>query len=88
MSKSEHKSYDHRLKLLVVEAQEIDVFKNMGIPSSTLSNWSTKGIKNVVTLDEFEMDKIELINALLLADSKNDLLEEKIEILGPYRTHG
>ena len=83
--KKTYNSYDHRLKILAIDCDNLETLEKRGIPKTTLDTWQRKGIKRVFTLEEFDMDKIELINALLTADDKVDLLEQQIEVLNESR---
>ncbi len=83
--KKTYNSYDHRLKLLAIDCDNLETLEKRGIPKTTLDTWQRKEIKRVFTLEEFDMDKIELINALLVADDKVELLEQKIEVLNESR---
>lgn len=62
----QYKSYDHRLKLLVIEAGDVEKFSGLGIPKSTMRTWIIGGIKkSFVTLDIFDKEKRELCQRII-----------------------
>ena len=61
-----YKSYDHRLKILVIDADNLDLFKKFDIPKSTMKTWRKNGINsNFITLDIFDEDKKNLCQRII-----------------------
>ena len=52
--------YDHRLRRLVYETQEVGIALGLGVPSSTAAGWLRHEPPDVVTLDICEMDAARL----------------------------
>lgn len=87
-----YKSYDHRLKILVIESGNLSLFKRFDIPLSTMKTWQNNGINsNFITLDIFDEDKKNLCHRIIklenelrekdtrlkLAMKSRDILEQK-----------
>lgn len=48
--------YDHRLRELVYEAQDVEVVLGLGVPRSTAKGWLRQAPPKVITLDVCDMD--------------------------------
>ncbi len=85
MKKKTYKRYDHRLKLLVINSENLEVFKQMGIPKSTLSTWRISGVSEFITLEEFDLGKCELISEILELKSELELKDAELNVLKQSR---
>lgn len=56
-----HRTYDHRLKEMIVENRNPGLFPSLKIPRSTARGWIKKGIPDVVTLNDFDKTQNEII---------------------------
>ena len=54
------KSYDHRLRNLVYQSQDISIALDLGVPRSTAHGWLHNKPQNVVTHDVFNLDEQQL----------------------------
>lgn len=84
-----YRRYDPRLRNLVAVSDDLSKFANLGIPKSTLKQWKRNGVKNFITIPEFELSAEKLveenirINAeLAAARAEQDLLVTIIRIFG------
>ncbi len=53
--RSSYRVYDHRLKRLIVDSENPNLFPSLSIPRSTARQWIRHGISDVVTLPSLEM---------------------------------
>ena len=51
-----HRVYDHRLKLAIIESENLDLFPQLQIPRNTAIQWLRHGIRDVVTIPEASFD--------------------------------
>ena len=74
-----YKSYDHRLKILVIDADNLELFKRFDIPMSTMKTWRKNGINsNFITLDILDEDKKNLCQRIIQLE--DELIEKNIRI--------
>jgi hypothetical protein len=59
--RSEYRRYDWRLRNLVAESKNIHLFPELNIPLSTKRDWIKKGPIRVLTLPEFQMSDVTLV---------------------------
>lgn len=53
--------YDHRIKQMIVNTGNPDLFVHLSIPRSTALTWIRKGVRQVITFDELDEGKESLI---------------------------
>ncbi len=73
--------YDHRLKELVQETEDIRLAVDAGVPSSTARGWLSSTRASVVTLDVFDAPKRELEREVLLLRRRNEILRAVLRVL-------
>ena len=83
------RSYDHRIKLAIARSGNHDLFPQLNIPRSTAKNWINRGVPETVTLEDFDLEKSDLIDQLLGLKNENtrlnailDLLSSTLQIMG------
>ena len=54
------RAYDHRIKMMIVQSGDPNLFPDLAIPASTAKHWIRHGVKPVVALpgDEHDTDPI------------------------------
>ena len=63
---AEYNSYDRRLKVLVIDSGDVDKYKKLGIPRTTLRSWIAKGVSHkFITLDIFDEEKKDLCQRII-----------------------
>ena len=50
------RTYDHRIKMMIAQSRDPNLFPDLGIPVSTAKHWIRNGVKPVVTLPDSEHD--------------------------------
>ena len=55
------RTYDHRIREMICETGDPDLFPELKIPRSTIRNWFRRGIPDVVTCDLLSVEKTELL---------------------------
>ena len=55
------RSYDHRIREMVCETGDPDLFPELKIPRSTIRSWPHRGIPDVVTFDPLSAETTELL---------------------------
>ena len=53
--------YDHRIREMICETGDPDLFPELGIPRSTIRSWLHCGIPDVVTCEPLSAEKTELL---------------------------
>ena len=56
--------YDHRIREMICETGDPDLFPELKIPRSTIRSWLHRGIPDVVTCDSLSAEKTELLAEL------------------------
>lgn len=56
-----YRSYDHRIKKMIIKSANPRLFPALNIPRSTALSWIRNGTGDIVTIPEFNMDTEELI---------------------------
>ena len=84
-----YRCYDHRIKEIVIKYQNPYLFPKLDIPLSTAKSWITKGIADIVTLPELNLQKTELVveNQKLRSLVEETKTEKKL-ILFTFRVFG
>jgi len=78
MSDRIYRKYDHRLRNLIVESGDADLFPELNIPSSTIRDWFKKGSVEVVTTSALtQSHDILALNVLRLEKENSELRAEK-----------
>jgi putative transposase len=55
------RTYDHRIREMICETGDPDLFPELRIPRSTIRNWFHRGTPDVVTCDLLSVEKTELL---------------------------
>ena len=55
------RSYDHRIREMICETGDPDLFRELRIPRSTIRSWLHRDIPDVVTCDSLSAEKTELL---------------------------
>ena len=77
-----YNSYDHRLKLLIIESRDLKKFDRFNIPKSTMKTWIANGFpKRFITLDVFEKSKKELCLQIIELENEIDRLKAEANLL-------
>ncbi|GAF73988.1 unnamed protein product, partial [marine sediment metagenome] len=58
------RSYDHRIREMICETGDPDLFAELKIPRSTIRSWLHRGIPDVVTCDSLSAEETELLAEL------------------------
>ena len=58
------RTYDHRIREMICETGDPDLFPELKIPRSTIRSWLRRGISDVVTCDSLSAEKTELLAEL------------------------
>ena len=66
-----HRTYDHRIKQLIADTGNPNLFPSLNIPPSTAREWIKKRSFNVVTIPELEQSSEDL--AIKINELKNEL---------------
>ncbi|NRA64491.1 MAG: DDE-type integrase/transposase/recombinase [Pseudobacteriovorax sp.] len=66
-----HRAYDHRIKRLIADAGDPNLFPSLKIPPSTAREWIKKGSFDVVTLPELDRSSEDLV--IKINQLKNEL---------------
>ena len=56
MNSITYNTYDHRVKELIIQSKNTELFPDIKIPKSTIRSWMNQGIRKVVS--PFEDDEI------------------------------
>lgn len=65
-----YRRYDPRLRNLVAESKDVDRFRLLGIPRSTLREWVRNGPQDLFKLPEIAMTSTELVEENLALNAK------------------
>ena len=55
------RTYDHRIREMICETGDPDLFPELKIPRSTIRSWLRRGIPDVVTCDLLSAEKSQLL---------------------------
>ena len=88
MNSITYNTYDHRVKELIIQSKNTELFPNIKIPKSTIRSWMNQGIRKVIS--PFEDDEIttklqkykDLENKYIVVETKLKLLNELISVFG------
>ena len=69
-----HRAYDHRIRDLVCEERNPDLFAQLGIPRSTAASWIRRGSRPVVTTELVAQDEQALRVRILKLERRIQLL--------------
>ncbi|HJL14274.1 MAG TPA: DDE-type integrase/transposase/recombinase [Sandaracinaceae bacterium LLY-WYZ-13_1] len=81
MPATSRKQYDHRIRQAIVEAGDPDLFPKLAIPDSTRRSWLTRGVAQVVTLDQRDSDLVELHATVAKLERKVAILTAVVRLL-------
>ena len=81
MAATARKQYDHRIRQAIVQARDPDLFPKLAIPDSTRRSWLTRGVAEVVTLDQRDSEFIELHAAVAKLEKKVAVLTAVVRLL-------
>jgi hypothetical protein len=70
------RTYDYRIREMISETGNPDLFPELKIPRSTIRSWLHRGIPDVVTCDSLSAEKTELLAEL-------QELRHRAAVLGP-----
>ena len=84
-----YRVYDFKIKSLIAKTKNPRLFPDLDIPRSTAMTWIRKGVRDVVTLESLDADKLQLIQQvsrlereLAAARTKNELVVFTFRIFG------
>ncbi len=69
-----YRRYDPRLKNLVAKSNDLSQFLALGIPVSTLRQWQKNGVLEFLTLPQFEINDVQLIQENLKLAARVDAI--------------
>ena len=75
------RAYDHRIKQLIANARDPNLFPSLNIPSSTAREWIKKGSFDVVTLPELELASEDLVVKVSNLNSELESLKTKQKLV-------
>ncbi len=75
------RSYDHRLRELVRSTGDIEHAIRRGVPRSTARGWLSSASRDVITVDAFGMDRVELEREVMLLRSRVERLAALLRLL-------
>ena len=81
MAATARKQYDHRIRQAIVQARNPDLFPKLSIPDSTRRSWLTRGVAEVVTLDQRDTEFVELHATVAKLEKKVAVLTAVVRLL-------
>ena len=81
MSATARKHYDHRIRQAIVKAGDTELFPRLDIPDSTRRSWLSRGVTEVVTLNEADAACVELHARIAKLEKKVAVLAAVVRLL-------
>ena len=81
MPATARKQYDHRIRQAIVETGDPDLFPRLSIPDSTRRSWLSRGVAEVVTLDERDTEIVDLHANVAKLEKKAAILAAAVRLL-------
>ena len=84
-----HRSYDYRLKKLIANNGDPNLFPDLCIPRSTALGWIKHGVPDVVTLPELDRDVGELVAEIAVLKAEvNTMRAKETLVITTFRIFG
>jgi hypothetical protein len=75
------RTYDHRLREQVIRSGARCLPKHVAIPRSTVSTWTRRGLRPVVSIEPLEQDRQQLLDSLAKLDRRARVLAAVVRLL-------